>query len=711
MAVIGKIRQRSGLLIGVIGASILGFLIMDATQSQGSVLKGRNDSVGKINGEKISIQDFEKKYEENIKNQEMQMRGQPLNDDMRNYLRNQTWDQMVSESIFGKVYDKLGINVTGEEMNELFTGENPHPYVKQNFTDPQTGQFNPAFIRNFLSVIDKDDEGTEPGTRRKQWLAFESEVKKNQFQVKYNNLISKGLYVPTWMGEVAYKEQNRAVTFNYVSLPYNQITDDQVKVTDEDLSAYIKKHEAAFKVDEESRKIQFVAFDIAASSGDSAQIVASLLEKRDEFAKGEKVADDSVYVKLNSETPFDEVYYTREELVASPVVDSLFNLPVKSLVGPYVEAGTFKLAKISDRKGISDSIKVRQIKISFNDVTTQEAGVAKRMLADSIFKAIDSLKADFGLMAMQYSNDDASKMAGGNVGWVKQGEREKQLNDLIFFRAQKGKTYQFGSGQDNAIYIFQVVEDKPTKTGVLVTYLSKEIIPSPETERSIYATASGFAADNQSKDKFLAAGKKLNMKTVGDLKKDQFSVPGLQGSARDIVKWAFKANKGDVSSIFTVGNKHVVALLEEVIPEGLPPVDAVREIVKAQVIKEKKGEMLSKKLADAKGANLQEVAGKVGGIVMSAQDATFANPAMGGSYEPKVVATALNLAPNKVSAPIEGNSGVYVVETVSVKEPVQTNDYSIYAYQLKQRTQNKANSAAQVQKKLADIKDNRSDFF
>ena len=324
-------------------------------------------------------------------------------------------------------------------MNELFTGENPHPYVKQNFTDPQTGQFNPAFIRNFLSVIDKDDEGTEPGTRRKQWLAFESEVKKNQFQVKYNNLISKGLYVPTWMGEVAYKEQNRAVTFNYVSLPYNQIADDQVKVTDEDLSAYIKKHEAAFKVDEESRKIQFVAFDIAASAGDSAQIVASLLEKREEFAKGEKVADDSVYVKLNSETPFDEVYYTKEQLIASPVVDSFFSLPVKSLVGPYVEAGAFKLAKISDRKGISDSVKIRQIKISFNDVATQEAGVAKRMLADSIFKAIDSLKADFGLMAVQYSNDDASKMAGGNVGWVKQGEREKNLNDLIFFRAQKGK--------------------------------------------------------------------------------------------------------------------------------------------------------------------------------------------------------------------------------------------------------------------------------
>lgn len=711
MAVIGKIRQRSGLLIGIIGASIIGFLLMDATQSQGSVLKGRNDSIGKINGEKISIQDFEKKYEENIKNQEMQMRGEPLTDDMRNYLRNQTWEQMVNETIFSKVYDKLGIFVSSEEMNELATGENPHPYVKQSFSNPQTGQFDAAQVRYFLQNLDKDDPGAEPGTRRKQWLAFESEVKKNQYQQKYDNLIIKGLYVPTWLGEVNYNEQNRAVTFKYVSLPYSQIADDQVKVTDEELTAYLKKHEAAYKVDDETRKIQFVAFDIAASAGDSAQTIQQILERKDEFTKGEKVADDSVFVKLNSETAFDGAYFTKDQLITSPVADSFFTLPVKSVVGPYLDGGSFKLAKISDRKFISDSVRVRQIKITFNDVTTQEQGAAKRMLVDSIFRAIDSLNADFGLMALQYSNDDASKMAGGNIGWVKQGEREKDFSDLIFYRAQKGKTYVFGSAQDNAFYIFQVVEDKPSKAGVLVTYLTKEILPSPETERSIYATASGFAADNQDKAKFLEAGKKNNIKNVGDLKKDQFSIPGLTGNGRDIVKWAFKANKGDVSSIFTVGNKHVVALLEEVIPEGLPPIDAVREIVKAQVVKEKKAELLTKKLADAKGNTLEEIAAKLNAIVLTAQDATFANPGMGGSYEPKAVATALVLAKDKVSAPIEGNSGVYVVQTISVKEPVQMTDYSIYTFQLKQKMQNKATAAGAVQKKLAEVKDNRSEFF
>ncbi|MCW5908151.1 MAG: SurA N-terminal domain-containing protein [Chitinophagales bacterium] len=709
MAVIGKIRQQSGLLIGIIGASIVGFLVMDATNSQGSVLKGRSDAVGKVNGEKISINDFEKKYEENIKNQEIQMRGQPLNDDMRNYLRNQTWDQIVNDVIFKEVYSNLGISVTPEEMSELATGQNPHPYVKQSFSNPQTGQFDPAQVRYFIQNLDNDDPGTEPGTRRKQWLAFEAEVKKNQYQTKYDNLISKGLFVPNWMGESNYKEQNTTVDFKYISLPYSQVADDAVKVSDDDLAAYIKKNAAKFKVDDETRKVQYVTFDIIASSADSAQTIESLEEKREEFVSGKTISDDSLFVKLYSETPFDVVYYTKDQLF-SPVTDSLFALPVKSVVGPYLDGEFYKMAKITDRKMISDSVKLRQIKISFNDVTTQEAGVAKRKTVDSVFKAIDSLKADFGLMALLHSDDQATKMQGGNIGWVKQNEREKEMNDLIFYRAQKGKTYLHGSAQDNAFYIFQIVEDKPSKMGVLATYMSKQIIPSPETERNIYSNATAFAADNQEKEKFLEAGKKLNIKAVGDLKADQFSVAGL-GTARDLVKWAFKANKGDVSSIFTVSKKHVIAILEDVTPKGLPSVDAVRETAKAGVLKEKKFEQLAKQVADAKAADINALAAKLNTSVQEAMQVSISNPSVGGAYEPAVAGAALATAEGKLSAAVKGNSGVYVVQTVAVKKPGVMNDYSAYAYQLKQKNQSKAISAAAVQKKLADIKDSRSDFF
>lgn len=684
---------------------------MDATNSQGSLLKGRKDSIGKVNGEKISYNDFSAKYEENIKNAEEQMRGQPLADDQRNYMRTQTWNELVNDIIFKKVYDNLGINVTPEEMNELVTGENASQYIKndQQFRNPQTGQFDPAQVRLYLQRLDQDPQGVEPGTVRKQWLRFETLLKQNQFQSKYNNLVTKGLYVPSWMGEMSYYDQSKSVDFKYVQLPYAEVNDADVKLTDEDYKKYLSENAAKYKQEQETRKISYVAFDIVASSSDSAKTIQSLEEKRADFAKGETPASDSAFVKLYSETPFDGVYYDKDKVFAS-VKDSFFTLPVRSIVGPYVDGGSFKLAKISDRKLISDSVRVRDIKISFEGITSQEAANAKYKLIDSIFKEIDTLKKDFGAVAAAVSDDPMSKLRGGDLGWVKQGEKDKSYNDLIFYRAQKGKTYRVVSQTENAIHILQVVEDKPTKAAVLMTYLSKEIIPSPETERNIYGNATSFAADNQSEAKFKEAGKKLNAKTVEALSKEDFNVMGL-GSARDLVKWAFNAKKGDVSSIFTVDKKHVVALLELVKPKGTPSVDDVKDAIKPFVTQQKKVELLSKKVADAKASSIDDLAAKLGKPAMAATQVTFANPNLNGAYEPKVVAVALGSGVNKLSAPVDGAAGVYVVQTTAVNEPAKQNDYSIYTFQMKQQLQGKSRFAQEVQKKLADVQDDRFDFF
>ncbi len=711
MAVIGKIRQRSGLLIFLIGLSIVGFLIMDATNSQGSLLKGRKDYVGKVNGEKISYNEFTAKYEENIKNAEEQLRGQPMADDQRNYMRTQTWNELVNDIIFKKAYDALGVNVTPEEMNELVTGENASPYIKndQQFKNPQTGQFDPAQVRLYLQRLDQDPQGVEPGTVRKQWLRFETLLKQNQFQSKYNNLVTKGFYVPSWMGEMSYADQSKTVDFKYIQIAYAEINDTDVKLADEDYKKYLHENEAKFKQEEETRKISYVSFDIAASAADSLRTIQSIEEKRADFAKGEKPAEDSAFVKLFSETPYDEVYYDRDKVFAS-VKDSFFTLPVRSVVGPFVDGNSFKLAKISDRKMISDSVHVRDIKISFEGITSQEAANVKFKLIDSIFKEIDTLKKDFGLVAASVSEDPMSRMRGGDIGWVKQGEKDKSYNDLIFYRAQKGKIYRVASQSENAIHIIQVVEDKPSKLAVLMTYLSKEIIPSPETERNIYGNATSFAADNQAEAKFREAGKKLNTKTVEALKKEDFNVMGL-GSARDLVKWAFKAKKGEVSSIFTVDKKHVVALLEQVKSKGTPEVEDVKDAIKPFVVQQRKFEMLSKKVTDAKASSIDDLAAKLGKAAMQVTQVTFANPSVNGAYEPKVVATALGLPANKLSAPVDGAGGVYVLQTTAVQEPAKQTDYSIYTFQMKQQLQGKARFAQEVQKKLATIEDDRFDFF
>jgi peptidyl-prolyl cis-trans isomerase D len=665
--------------------------------------------VGKVNGEKITYNDFTKKYEENIKSTEDQMRGQPMSDEQRNEIRTQTWNQMVNDIIFEKIYHSLGINVTPDEMNELATGENVSPAIVQNFRNPKTGQFDPNNVRMFLSSLDQDQEGTEPGTRRKMWLRFETALKEGQFQEKYNNLITKGFYVPSWMGEMTYNDQNRLVDFKYVQLPYSDVNDADVKVSDDDLKKYLDEHGARFKQDEETRKIDYVTFDIAASAGDSAKTVQYLEDKRADFAAGKTPSDDSVFVRLYSETPYDGAYYEKDKVV-SPVKDSLFSVKVGSIVGPYIDGGSFKLAKVSDRKLISDSVRVRDIVFSFANVTSQEAANVAFQQIDSVFKAIDSLHGDFAQFAAAFSADQNSKMRGGDLGWIKQGEKDKAYNDLIFFHAQKGKTYKLPVQAENAIHILQVVEDKPTSPAVLVSYFTKEIVPSPETEKVIYETASNFAADNQSEAKFKASGEKMHMKSLPGVMKDAFEIRGL-GSARDLIKWVYTAKKGDVSPIYTVDKRHVVALLESVHPKGLPDLDAVKDIIRPEVIKDKKFEMLSKKVADAKAANIDDLAGKLGKVAAEADKTSFGRPAVNGAFEPKVVATALVSPVGKLSAPVEGNGGAYVVQTLAIQEPVKSADYSMYTYQMKQQMQTKARDAAEVEKKLAKVEDDRFDFF
>ncbi|MCS6933523.1 MAG: SurA N-terminal domain-containing protein [Chitinophagales bacterium] len=710
MAVIGKIRKRSGLLIFIIGISILGFLIMDATNSQTGVFSSRKDYVGKVNGTKVRYEDFERKVSETTELYEEQMRGAEISDEMRNSIRQQTWNEMVNEIIFSKVYKKLGLNVTPDELTELTMGEYASPYIKndQTFRDPNTGQFSKARVQMFINNLDRDPEGVPPGTVRKQWLRFERTLKMDHFRTKYEDLISKALTVPDWMAEMAYYDQARTADIRYVMLPYSDVKEEEAKPTDEELKEYLKKNPKVFEKNEEVRRIQYVSFDIVPSAADSARVIRELEERRAEFAAKTTAAEDSLFVKLYSEIPFDDVFYTKDAIV-SPVKDSFFTLPVRSLIGPYLDGNSYKIAKISDRKMISDSLKIREIKISFSGVKTQEEANVRIQLVDSIFRAIDSLKADFAALAAAYSDDALSKAQGGVVGWVKPSERGKEYSNFLFYRAVKGKYYKYPSQTDNAWYIVQILEDKPSKQGVQVAYLSRKILPSQETQNTIYAKAAAFAADNQSGQKFTEAAKKLNVRTA-ELTKESYTVNGLK-STMAVIKWAFGAKQGEVSPPISNVERHIVAYLESITPKGLPPVDAVKDLLVARVTQEKKYRILAKKITDAGANNIEALANKLNKSAMDATAVSFNSANIGGAYEPNVAAVAVSTPKGAMSRPIQGNMGVYVVQPVNINEPQKITDYSPFAVTLQNTASGKSRLATEALKKLANIKDERFEFY
>ena len=711
MAIIGDIRKRSGLLVGAIALSIILFLLGDALNNNFSVLRrGKGNEAGAVNGETIVYQDYSNQLADNLKNIEMQQKT-TANEMQRNYMSQQTWDQIVNKMILDKACGQAGVAISDDELVAITTSENAVPSIKQQFGGEQ---FNPMYIKNFLASIDVDEKGMEPGFKRHARNQLVKDVKKNQLQTKYTTLVAKSIgNSPSWMATEYYMATNKTADFRYVQLPYTDINDNDIKYTDADLKSYISNHAAMFSIEEESRKLQYVAFDIKASSVDSMATLKSLSDKLDEFAKGEKKSDDSLFVKLYSETPFNDLYQTKEQLMGTAMTDSAFSTPLHGIVGPYIEGGLYKYAKVAARKMMSDSVRMREITFSFANVKTEADQKTRLLLIDSVYKAIDSLKGDFSSFATAYTDDPAGKTTSGNIGWVKMADpaHDEFYKNIAFHNGEVGKTYKYLDQQNNLIKLLQIAEEKPSKPAVKIAYFTRSIIPSQETENNIYSTVNQFASTNSTEAKFkeYAKAHPTEVKVANDIRKGSFDIPGL-GAARSLVKWAYEAKQGDISPIKTIDKKHIIAYLEAITSKGTPDLESVREQVKYYFLRDKKYELLAKKIADTKAASVDELAAKVGKTAQEADRSIFANPNIPAGNEPAVVAVGVYMTQGKVSAPIKGNAGVYVVQKVNGIDPPKPTDLSQASMMVKQTAFGKLRATTDALKKLARIDDNRLDF-
>ena len=715
MAIIGEIRKRPGLLVGAIAFSILLFLIGGAVNDQWSVLgRGRKTDAGTVNGQNIPYTEYSNQVSEEVKAMETQYK-MSLGDQQRNAVNQQTWDDIVGKIVMNDACAKTGLAVSDDEMVALTTTENAHPIIRQNFG---AERFNPMYVKQFLQNIGVDEKGQEPGFKRKIWNQLEKEIKKSQLESKYAILVAKGVgNTPTWMAEDLYYENNKSADFKYVFLPYSEVNDNQIKYTDNDLKEYLSKNGAKFTSSEETRNIRYQVFNIAASSVDSAAILKTLTERLDEFKKGQNKSDDSLFVKLYSETPFYDLYVTKEELKGSAIADSVFNLPVKTVIGPFVEGNMYKFAKVSARKLMSDSVKVKEIVFSFGNVKTQEENKARIALTDSLFKAIDSLHADFSAIAAAYSDDPASRGTGGVVGWVQQAnpQLDEYYKSMLFHNGEIGKTYRYADEKNMLIKFFQIVQESPSKPAVKIAYFTRTIIPSEETEKNIYSTVNQFVSANSSEDKFKAymAAHPQEIKTAVNIKKGNYEVMGI-GSARSLVKWVYEAKRGDISPIISIGTgnerKHVIAYLESMTGKGVPDLESVKERVKYLYLQDKKYELLAKKITDVKATNIDDLAAKLGKTVTEADRITFQKGNLPTGAEPAVAATGIYITAGKLSAPIKGNTGVYAVQKINGVDPPKPVDLTQQLMALRQASYGKARAAIDALKKLAKIDDNRLNF-
>lgn len=695
-----SMRNRSMLLLGIICFAILAFLVSDAVQSGTPFLRDAQNKIGSVAGTTISIKDFQSKLDVSIENFKTQSKQNNLNPQMMGYLVDQTWNQTLADIIFTKEYEKLGIDVGNDELFDMIQGKNPHPEVKKAFTNPQTGVFDPTQVITFLKTMDERDPS---GATRKQWLTFEKGIRDERIRQKYLNLIKNGLYVSNMEAKANYEDNLKSADINYILMDYQTIPDSTVKVSESDVKSYYDKNKYKYKQKEEERNIEYVVFDVMPNASDSISALKDINKVLQDFSTN---PNDSLYVNLNADTKSELVFVKKGAL--SPIIDSImFNAPVGFIYGPYLENNAYKVSKLIKLKSEPDSVKARHILIK----TQNGNNAAAKAKLDSLKKLIQS-GTDFATLAIMNSEDDGSKIKGGDLGYFAKGAMVKNFSDASFNGSIGDLPIvetEFG------VHLIQILDQKGNSKAAMVGTVDRLFEPSTQTQSTEYSKASEFLSSLGDGKKFDEQVTKANFskKLAENLKTSDQQIAGIE-NPREIIKWAFGAEKSSLSPLFEIGNKYIIAKLTQVKEKGFVAMDAIKVELENAVRIEKKGDLLIEKLKTAKTAgNLNQIATKVSTAVLPSTGVLFSNGILPGvAREPLLVGKIFSSEKNKVSEPVRGDRGIYLFTVTNFTVPAATKDYSTNKLQLlNQEKQATDGGVFEALKQKAAITDNRIRFY
>ncbi|MBM6500268.1 peptidylprolyl isomerase [Flavobacterium macrobrachii] len=697
MAVLSKIRNRSGLLIAIIAFALFAFVIGDLFQSGSFGQPSRY--VGSVNGEDVAFEEFR------IKVANAEKSGQGVTSVQA---ANQVWNQEISIALLTKEFEKLGLRVGEKHIVEVFKA------------DPNIGQ-NPMFL-NAVGKFDiiKFKEYFKANPEGIQFLKErEKDAELNAKYQIYNSLVKGGLYTTNAEGKLKYEADTDKVTFDFVNVPYSSVKDSDIKITDEEINAYVKTKEKRFK-SEETREIEYVLIDEKPSTSDEAEIkgkVDALLlpsvrynketGKNDTIQGFRTATNIAEFVNANSDIPFDSTYIAKQDLPAEHA-DKLFALATGEIYGPYMFNNYYCISKGLGRKAGAKS-KASHILISWEgtqvpnkkEKRTKEQAQAK---ATELLAQAQANPGNFFMLAMTNS-DDSSAQQGGDLGYFAPGQMVKPFNDFVF----NNPIGKIGLVETEFGYHIINVTDK--QDAIKMATIAQKIAPSEQTNNKTYEQATKFEMEAATKD-FTALAKQMKLTVAPSAKlKPMDESFGTIQNQRQIVKWAFAddTNTNDVKRFEIPNVGHVIAKLKKVTPKGLMSAEEARPMVENILKNKKKAEKIKAKL---NGTSLTSLASANKVTVMNALDLTLGNPALpGAGFEPKVVGTAFASKAGQISKPIEGNSGVYVVVTKTVTKAPAIKDFKEQVTQLSAQAKGNAGRIMSALRTEADIEDNRADFY
>ena len=684
-----------------IGISLLSFIVISGSRNSIFSSPSKKLEVARINGKSVSIRYYQAKIDSLTTIYKLSG-NKAIDEATTKKIRDQVWEELIREYVLAPEYKELGIAVSPEELYDLVNGENPHPIVRQLFSDPKTGYYDRNAVINFIKQM--------KGEQKEYWLYFEKQIVNEQKITKLLTLISKGLYPTDFQAQQTYMEDNKKASLQYISQMFDIVSDSAVTITRKDLQAYYDKHKENFK-QTASRKIEYVTFDVVPSEKD-VQATLEWIEKiKPEFEQAE---DAREFVNLNSDVPYADRHYAYGELTPDTLNDIIFNARPGFVYGPYLENETYKLAKLVSFAMLPDSVHARHILVAFNQKMTKEQTKSK---ADSIKNLIDK-GADFGMLAMTMSDDKGSARLGGDLGWFREGMMIKAFSDTCFF-GKKGEITIVETRY--GYHVVQILDQSKKVKKAAVAFLQRKIEPSSTTYNAIYAQASRFAGTNNTYDKFVKAIQEGSInKHVAVVGKNDESIPGLV-SPRPLIRAAFNTEKDHIvldptnQAVFELGDRFVVAYVTEIKKEGYAPLKDVEAEIRPVVMQEKKAAILQAALAKKMTgiSTLDQLAQKTGTRIREASDVTFNSftiPAAG--IEPALNAVAYIWPQDKLTPPVKGVNAVYVANITSVTEPDKKTDFKLEKMRLRTEYVTRTNyEAYDALKKYAKIEDERSKFY
>ena len=704
MAAIEKIRRRSGLLIAIIGLALLAFVLQDLFQSQG---RNRENNIAVIDGEKIPYQDFDALKEKNLQNR----RGSGNLSSSETYgIINSTLDEMVKDHIMNKEYEAVGINVSSDELFDKFMGENPHPWVVQNFSNPD-GSFNREMVEYYLQNLN-----TLSPEARMQWLDFEKAVKENALETKFNDLVKASYHVPAKLAEKYYENKNIKASADVVALRYTTIPDSTVVVTDKDNKAFYDENKYRFETDER-RDIEYVVFDIKPSAIDKEEAYKAVLDMKADFAATDNVVS---FVNSNSDKRYDSTWMGRKD-VPQQIEAMVFDAGSANgtVIGPYETENSWNLARIVDMQSRPDSLRASHILIGHKEAMRSQDTISKEQaeaLADSLLNVLKKNPKNeelFGELAGQFSGDPGSKEKGGDLDWFTDGVMVAPFNDFVM----NNPVGTMGIVETVFGYhIIKVTDKTAPQPKVRLAQLSHEISASTRTYQAIFAEANKFVTENKTYDQFNKAIEEqgLNKRIMPRMNASTYQIAGIE-NPREIVRWAFdnKTKLHDISNIFDLDNMFVVAALTSIVPEGYAPLSVVAEQSKYQILNKKKGEIAVEKMK-ACGTDVNRMVSELGAESTTVTDVSIDSRVLGNfGVEADIVGTILGMKEGEQVGPVAGNSTAFIIKNVKINKPEPTTDYSDIYREKTSQFNNKVTGGSiyNALKNNAKIEDNRVTYF